>query len=283
MNNISQIEEQHLFRLYSDVKNLFNGQHLPSHDENHHLRVWLHCRGLFTELTRVGVSITYQLIENALIACMFHDSGMVDEIGEKHGALGVKYCKQYLQSIGFADEQRTQQICNAIELHDQKNNQRGGFQSFDDMLNLDRLVATADDLDSIGYIGVFRYIEIYLKRGIAKDKMPVKASTNLRRRITNFLTGYSSFSNYCEKQTQRAAVTMNFFMSLSLLIAQDVKMEGTSLEVYNIFSQMIVDEGQSLEQVIDFVLKNVTSSYTLQFFSRLQKELNVVSAIMPHA
>lgn len=282
MNIISKIEDEHLFNLYGYVKYIFREKNLPSHDESHHIRVWLHCRGLLIELTRIGFNFSYQFVENTLIACMFHDTGLVDVIGEKHGERGAQICCEYLNKINFVDKNRISRIAEAIELHDDKGLKSSLSQSPEDMVNLNRIVSTADDLDSIGYIGVFRYIEIYLKRGMMKEELPLKVVKNLKNRVANFLTSYSYLIGYCKRQKLRAAITMDFFTSLDSHMALGSSASGTPLEVYNIFANMVTDSTVPFDRIISDVLNSYTSGYTLQFFGRLQKELDVLSVIVPH-
>lgn len=278
---ISKIEDKRLFNLYAYVKHLFDGKHLPSHDENHHVRVWLHCRGLLIEFTRIGFTVPEQLVENALIACFFHDTGLIDEIGEKHGKRGAEICADYLVKTNFPKGNNFDRIIEAIERHDDKSIKSKGITSPSELFDLDRLVSTADDLDSIGYIGVFRYIEIYLKRGIQPNELPHKVIKNIANRRSNFITNYSSLYLYCSKQMNRFTITYEYFTALDALMVQNSNENGKQLEVFNIFAKKLIDEGQPLDSVIHEVLETYTEGYILQFFSRLRDEINVVSVIIP--
>ncbi len=59
LERISDSEQKWLKPLYNQSKAIFEKTHLPSHDAEHHLRVWLHCRGLLIELHKAGIEITY--------------------------------------------------------------------------------------------------------------------------------------------------------------------------------------------------------------------------------
>lgn len=280
LESLAIIEGKHLFNLYSYVEHVFHDKHLPSHGQNHHLRVWLHCRGMLIELSKIGLVIPEQLIENAIFACFFHDTGLVDEIGERHGARSAEICKAYLAQINYNDEQNARRIVEAIELHDDKSIKTKRIASPSDMLDLCLLVSTADDLDAIGYIGVFRYIEIYYKRGIPVNEIPLKVVKNLKNRRNNFVASYSSLLGYCERQKQRFAITLDFFTELDSILAQNVPIHGNPLDVYNIFTN-VIKNSIPLKDVIQDKLKNSTSGYTIQFFSKLDKEISVMSVIIP--
>ncbi|MEY1639412.1 HD domain-containing protein [Tenuifilum osseticum] len=279
LSKIHRIETKHLSNLYRHLESIFNNVSLPSHNLQHHIRVWLHCRGLLIELHKAGLTITEQLIENAIIACFFHDAGLTKTLDEQHGAEGAELCKQYLSHFPDLTESQKTLILKAVELHDDKSVKQHPVTKPDDMLDLALLVSTADDLDALGFVGVFRYTEIYLKRGISIDQLPRKVLANLRNRFTSFTNAYSSLHRYSDRQRQRYREIMDFFTKLEGEISQGITYQDSAYAVVNTLHEQLVIQSNSIEQTIDYALSTLTASYPLTFFKRLQLELEVTSAI----
>ncbi len=279
LSKIHRIEAKHLLHLYHHLENLFMNVSLPSHDLQHHIRVWLHCRGLLVELHKAGFQIPEQLIENAIFACFFHDTGLTKTLDEQHGIQGAELCKQYINQYITISEIDKILITKAVELHDDKSVKQQPVTKPDDMLNLVLLVSTADDLDALGLTGVFRYTEIYLKRGISMDQLPRKVMANLRNRFTSFTNAYSSLHQYSDKQRQRYVETMDFFTKLEDEISQKQAAQDSTITVVNLLNEMLVNQSNSIEQTIDYALNTLTAGYPLNFFKKLKAELEVTTAI----
>lgn len=279
LSKIHSIETKHLSNLNHHLDSIFASVSLPSHNQKHHIRVWLHCRGLLIELHKAGLTITEQLIENAIIACFFHDTGLTKTLNENHGAEGAALCKQYISQIADLNDTQKTSIIRAVELHDDKSVKQYPVTKPDDMLDLALLVSTADDLDALGYIGVFRYTEIYLKRGIGFDQLPRKILANLRNRFTSFMNAYSSLHRYSDRQKQRYLQTMDFFTKLEGEISQGITHQDSAYAVLITLYEQLVIQSNSIEQTIDYALNTLTASYPLTFFKKLQLELEVTSAI----
>ncbi|QKG80165.1 HD domain-containing protein [Tenuifilum thalassicum] len=280
LNQIHAVEQKHISRIIDHLSKLYENVSLPSHDLNHHIRVWLHCRGLLIELHKAGLEITSQTIENSLISSLFHDTGLTRTLDEKHGAEGAKLCDKYLSINKDISDSCKEEILNAITLHDDKSVKNRSVKSPYEMLNLELLVSTADDLDALGYIGVFRYIEIYLKRGIPMEEMPRKVIVNLRNRFTNFLNAYSSLAKYSIRQKKRYKDTMDFFTKLDGEISQDKKSPDSAYAVVQILNEQLIEQSKSIETTIDFAQDSLTASYPLTFFKCLQGELEVTKALL---
>lgn len=279
LSRIHRIETKHLSNLNRHLESIFASVSLPSHDLQHHIRVWLHCRGLLIELHKAGLIITEQLIENAIIACFFHDTGLTKTLDEHHGAEGAVLCKQYISQIADLNDTQKTSIVRAVELHDDKSVKQHPVTKPDDMIDLALLVSTADDLDALGHIGVFRYTEIYLKRGIGIDQLPRRILANLRNRFTSFTNAYSSLHRYSDRQKQHYRETMDFFTKLEGEISQGITLPDSAYAVVNILNEQLVIKSNSIKQTIDYALNTLTASYPLTFFKKLQSELDVTSAI----
>lgn len=279
LNRIHQVEVNHLHKLHASLNRIFRDVSLPSHDLNHHVRVWLFCRGLLVELHKAGLEIPTELIENAIIACFYHDTGLTQTLDEQHGSQSAQLCRLYLNELPNMDEDRKTAILTAVELHDDKSIKNKPVTKPEDLLNLNLLISTADDLDALGFIGVFRYTEIYLKRGITINDLPRKVSQNLRNRFTSFTNAFSSLHRYADRQRLRYRETIDFFARLDSEIAQGISNQDSALTVIHLLNEQLVIKNQSIEQTIDYALNTLTASFPLHFFKKLQSELEVTTAI----
>ncbi len=280
LNTIHKIEDKHLYLLYSSLNTIFKDTRLPSHDLQHHIRVWLHCRGLMIELHKAGLSIDETLIEKALIACFFHDTGLTVTLDEQHGYSSAQFCKNYLENhLSILTNAEKNEIITAVELHDDKSVKAKPVTKPDEMLQLNLLVSTADDLDALGFIGVFRYIEIYLKRGIDLKELPRKVTHNLRNRFTSFTNAYSSLHRYADRQRLRYHETIDFFTRLEADISENSNSTDSPLHVTKILKQKLVVESSSIDETITYALKTQTAPYPSSFFTKLRSELEVTTAI----
>ncbi len=279
LNTIHQVEVNHLHKLHDRLNHIFIDVSLPSHDLNHHVRVWLFCRGLLVELHKAGLDIPTELIESAIIACFYHDTGLTQTLDEQHGFQSAQLCRLYLNALPNMEETRKMAILTAIELHDDKSTKNKPVTKPEDLLNLNLLVSTADDLDALGLIGVFRYTEIYLKRGITIPDLPRKVTQNLRNRFTSFTNAFSSLHRYADRQRLRYRETIDFFARLDSEIAQGIKNQDSALAIIQLLDEQLVKKHQSIEQTIEYALNTQTAGYPLHFFNKLRSELEVTSAI----
>ena len=122
-----------------------------------------------------------------------------------------KICKQYFDENKMKKPNQLEEILYAIEMHDDKdyklnNNNPGSLLS---------ILCNADDLDAFGKIGIIRYTEIYLLRGININELSQKVIENLDKRFLNFERTYQSFENLHQKHQKRYSITKEFFEQLS--------------------------------------------------------------------
>ena len=280
LEKISDSEQKWLKPLYKHSKRIFEKTHLPSHDAEHHLRVWLHCRGLLIELHKAGIKTTHDTIDSAIVACFFHDAGLTKDMGEQHGYLGRKICEDFFQDNPLFEVPNLNEVLEAIEKHDDKSRKDLSAVTPYTMKTILRMVSAADDLDALGYIGVFRYIEIYINRGISDHEIPQKVCNNLRNRFTNFLNIYSGLHRYADKQKIRYKETYDFFAELDYLFSSNSKQLDSPISVFNIIKENVVLQKMGVIETIEETLKTNTKGYPLHFFSKLRNELEVTSALI---
>jgi HD superfamily phosphodiesterase len=159
MNIPAQIEEAE--RLYKSTLEEFllrtiSGVNLESHGIDHHRRVWAFAREIISIPGFINPAEENGFVKKLLIAAYLHDSGMVIDTGPRHGIHSRSFCEKYLTGNGERTENFID-LLDAIELHDNKDYRSKAAGSY-----LEVILNVADDLDALGYIGIYRYLEIYL-------------------------------------------------------------------------------------------------------------------------
>ena len=77
------------------------------------------------------------------------------------------------------------------------------------------ILSIADDLDAFGHIGVIRYSEIYLMRGISINELPKLVLSNLDKRFRNFEKKIKNYPDLYESHKSRYLITRKFFEELN--------------------------------------------------------------------
>jgi len=181
---ISEAEARWLDRLQSNATEAFSGTFLPSHDQEHHLRVWLLCKKILVEISGFN-TLTPDLVEGVMIAAWFHDLGMVQSMDESHGILGRKMFERFFRENKLPRPPRFMEIGEAIEKHDTKDaSLYNAFVPglFPGVLNI---LSIADDLDALGHVGIYRYVEIYLHRNVPIRELGTSILRNANLRYRN--------------------------------------------------------------------------------------------------
>ncbi|MBI9053644.1 MAG: hypothetical protein JEY96_07485 [Bacteroidales bacterium] len=199
-------EKKYLNVLSNYCQELFTETHIPSHDHTHHLRVWEYSKDIITALSS-KFSININFIESCLIASLFHDTGLTQTLNENHGIESKKICESFFSKSPIEKPENFEEILSAIELHDDKD-YKSNNHTPNSVLSV---ICNADDLDAFGKIGVIRYTEIYLLRGINMNNLPNLVIENLDKRFLNFEKTYKTFPSLYSKNKDRYLVTRSFF------------------------------------------------------------------------
>jgi hypothetical protein len=210
---IRQAEAKWMGPISDYLHSLFSNVHLPSHDMSHHQRVWTYCKELLGEIHTESTMLQFTE-EQVLVACMFHDTGLVVDASERHGHQSKVFCQQFLTNNPLLCMSGIDEVLYTIHHHDDKSlKPQSSFTNVDGITLLD-VVSTADDLDAFGLVGVIRYLEIYALRGMSFDEIPKRIIPNLQNRFENFRFKFSAFPNLVEKHQERFLLTSDFFQSI---------------------------------------------------------------------
>lgn len=180
---IVQAEKNWLHALYSHAEEVFQNTFLPSHDQSHHLRVWNISKQLLKEISTLHSFLTPAMVEGVLIASFFHDLGMVESTREDHGNLGMELCRSWFSENAYPAPSNFDRILEAIELHDRK--EARIYPAAGTPPGILGILSVADDLEALGLIGIYRYAEIYLCRGISLEHLGTRIRENAEHRFSN--------------------------------------------------------------------------------------------------
>jgi len=166
---------------------------LYSHDIDHHRRVWKYARELLLITSPNDLPP-----EKLLMASYLHDIGMATDRSERHGPAGMDLCKAFLAGNNM-DIAIYSDVMEAIHNHDDKEYKNRAS----DRSSILKILSAADDLDAFGFIGVYRYIEIYLARDITPTVISSEIIRNAALRFANFESSFWDFPSLIEKHKSR--------------------------------------------------------------------------------
>ena len=134
-----------------------------------------------------------------------HDIGMSVDPGIRHGRYSRELCWQFLSKNKLPPGD-WKIVLEAIENHDNKD--YAGINSMNKVL---QVLSVADDLDAFGYIGIFRYSEIYLTRGTDPKKIGYLIRENAGKRFENFISTFGYNIELAKKHQNRFTILDDFF------------------------------------------------------------------------
>lgn len=237
---IEQVEKEWLYILSRHNQEIFKGTWLPSHDHEHHRRVWAIARKLLVFLYNKGYTYDKKFVQKLLFAVLFHDTGMIHTLEKQHGIESRRLCSLFLneQKVYFAKEDENE-LLDAIEKHDNKEYQSSmGKNTF----TLYHLLTIADDLDAFGAIGVFRYFEIYYHRGLSLDVIPREAKANLLNRFDHFAGIFRDHPALIDEFKPAYLFTLNFFKAC-------IDKNINYLQVMDILKNEVIEHQKPLNEV----------------------------------
>ncbi|NBC82779.1 MAG: hypothetical protein GVY19_05300 [Bacteroidetes bacterium] len=187
----------------------FKGTYLPSHDFTHHIRVWQISKQILNCIYNKTQQIKPEIIEQTFWSVMFHDLGMSETVGIKHGHESAIMFQEFINKYKIKPA-GVDEILFAIKNHDNKN-----YNTNDNSVTTPYHILTlADDLEAFGYIGVYRYIEVYLLRGIEPFQLHESILKNLKNRYNHFQLKSNTLPGLIKKHTSRYELGKEFFLNL---------------------------------------------------------------------
>jgi hypothetical protein len=272
---IQELENKLLETLYHDVKIIFSNANIPSHDEDHHLRVWKYSLTIVHELQKQGYQISMNDLEKLMIAVFFHDTGLVSNPGTEHGRAGVEICKKWLGENNLSSRDSIEEIFYAIEHHDDKVYNHLPPLIMNERINLLGILGISDDLDAFGYTGIYRYLEIYLLRGISTEEIGSLILSNLYGRYRNFLEKCFQFSELVRIHSRRFEIANNFFKVYNKQLLDYAEGKKVNTGPYSIVQHLrnqLSRESISIEELCKKGMKDFSNKSERLFFRSLRHE-----------
>jgi len=273
---IRESEAAWLELLREHVSGIFAGTFLPSHDQTHHARVWRHGKMVLGELAGTGVAVDRSLAEGVLVASWFHDAGMAVDRGMVHGTLGKEMCQAFFSGQELSRPAAYDEILAAIEFHDRKGRDGRPGITPGRTPGIQEVLSVADDLDALGTIGIYRYTEIYLLRGIPVQKLGTSVLENAYNRYRNMAMSCSmlpTLSAIIRDRYERLSSFFNCFNQQLLTVHSPGEVWSGHLGVVNQIRRLSV---QGKVRPEDFPLSlgdPPAGSTVITFFNKLKNEL----------
>ena len=273
---IRQTEEKWLNPLKGQCSHQFTKVHMPSHDETHHERVWSYAKMLALRMAKEGFPVSETDLERLIIAVFFHDQGMSESLSKEHGKISRQICKTFFATKGLTPPSGFDIVLQAIENHDQKDYSTP--HPVTDKFDIQKLLNIADDLDALGVIGAYRYLEIYLLRNVNINLLPEAVLSNLGGRFQHFSSAFESDPSLIKAQSHRYIYAKNYFKDLNMQLKLVEYTSDTYLGpigVVNFIRNEIIDKKRKLLDACNEAISTQSDFYVQHFFERLKKELDI--------
>ncbi len=261
---IAIVENKWLKKLFAFVKKEFSDVWLPSHDQTHHYRVWMHAKSLLNDFTeRENFIPDDTFLESLIICCFFHDVGLTVTRDARHGMESRRICERYLDQCKEKEDLNLPDILNTVEQHDEKN-----YANLSGTTNhhLHTLLSISDDIDAFGAIGVFRYFEIYWLRNIPFHEIPQRVISNATMRFDHLKNVFSGESSIVDNQMTKYQYLIEFYTC----VREEIQCDDNP----GIHSQILRDFIEyNMVQKNHFTIIKTRTIDSTGFYNSLQNEL----------
>jgi HD superfamily phosphodiesterase len=204
-DQIIRSEEKLLRKLEDYFTETWGETKLWSHDLSHHRRVWNYAKELLLCIDNQDVIENEYFCDELIVASYLHDLGMAVDTGLNHGHLSREFCEKFIQ-LNHLEISDFNNLLFAVENHDDKD-----YSLQDNNNKLLMILDVADDLDALGYTGILRYADIYLKRGVKPENLGTMVLENAGKRFQNFETSFHKYPLLIEKHRKRYFALTEFF------------------------------------------------------------------------
>jgi len=271
------VEEEWLEDVLVYLDAHFKDFFLPSHDLYHHLRTWKIAQQILHDISMHNELANKPIVEAIMLATLFHDTGMVTTRNPSHGTEGVEVYEDFLVKNGGNKPVLHREVIRAIEYHDQKENYFYQPFTFRDPPDIPTVISISDDIDALGSIGIFRYVEIYLCRKVPLKSLGIRVLENVSLRYNHFVKAATLFPSLVKKTSESYGEIISFFdlYNQQLLIeTEPSEVISGPIGVVNYIRNFSV-EGKIRPEKFTEVLAGIeTGEFVQEFFLKLEKKLN---------
>ncbi len=275
-DSIRKVEERWLMYIIPFVKETFKDIWLPSHDHTHAIRTWNFAKELIILLNKNNFHIDKLAIEKVLFAAFFHDAGMSKSIEIQHGKISREICEDFFKTKPKLKPGGINEILEAIEYHDDKSYRNEVFAKTPNKFDTLSILSIADDLDSFGFFGVFRFWEINVLREYPIENIPQKVLTSLKSRINHLNSTFSFCPKFFDHQEARYQITRNFFLDLkeNYQLSKNSNINLLAQDIVELFNEIIIQGMNSPDKILPLIQTANLDSEVHGFFKNLIKDYN---------
>jgi len=201
---------------------------------------------------------------------------MSESLSKEHGKISRHICKSYFQTSSITAPSGFDKVLQAVENHDQKD--YAGVNRVQNEFDLKKFLNIADDLDALGVVGAYRYLEIYLLRNTKIELLPETILTNLGARFQHFSDTFADDPSFIKAQSHRYVNARNYFKDLNMqlkLVEYNPEFYLGPIGVVNYIKNEIIGNKRKLREVCDMVISAEEDFYVSHFFERLSKEMTI--------
>ena len=273
---IDRTEKKWLAKLQDYGKEIFSQTFLPSHDHTHHRRVWNICRSLLEHVTAFNRHLDPSLVEGLLIAVMFHDLGMAVTRDREHGPVSRELCEKYFLEKKLEQPERFSEVLDAIERHDMKDDRIYFGISPDEPPDLLTLLSLADDLEAMGTIGVYRYAEIYLARGMELKDLGIHILGNASTRFNHISKSCTMCPQIIRAYRQEYIYLVAFYDRFNQQLLVETEPENVRsgyIGIVNTIRRLSVEGRTRPEDFPAEIGESGPGKLVTDYFSRLKEDL----------
>jgi hypothetical protein len=264
---IGTSERKYRILLEFFFKEIFDSSFLPSHGIDHHRRVWNYAKEILQHYNNFSFDLDQSLTDNLIVACYLHDTGMLVDTGLSHGLEGRKICERFLSENKLPLFEFSEAVL-AIEHHDNKE-----YTTINKPENLLSILSAADDLDAFGFIGIYRYIEIYLTRNKPMAEFGNLIINNCEKRFHHFTRTYGFVPYLRDKHSRRFEIIYSFFLSYNQQVISYI-FDNQNISGYCGVAEIIAQIQNEKRPGFNPVLLNHPDPGIQWFFVELTNELS---------
>ena len=257
--------EVYFIDLFKDIK-------IDSHGLEHHRRVWKYARELM-QYPEISAGIADNSFPVKLfIGSYLHDSGMAVDPGPEHGINSRRFCEIFLDDNGLKIDDFGD-LLDAVENHDNKDYPTSLSKSL-----LFNILTVADDLDALGYIGIYRYTEIYLMRGEPLNELGNLIIKNVSGRFANLKRTFGHARSLISRFCPRLEIITGFYEKYNIR-ARGYNFGSGNPEGYCGIAEIIQSMIINAENMEDVISSSIESSDRVisWYFGELNRELSILS------
>ncbi len=136
------------------------------------------------------------------------------------------------------------------------------------------ILSAADDLDALGYSGIFRYWEIYTLRNIHENEIPEKVLTNLEARFSYYVSSFGFLDSLLSEQQKRYEIIKDFYANTreNHSGSKNTNSSQSTQTIIEYFYKLVRNDGISPEEISSIIEPDCKDQKINDFFRNFTEE-----------